>query len=154
MQPNIFKLIKNKSGFTVLESLIALAILSLTLAHTLPLLHQTMDTFSLNRTLSTFRSDLALVRQHNMTPSRHPLQLKIYPDQVTYEVQTTIGAKTLLKRSLPPGLYFKTNQTQHLITFNGSGNISHAHTLRLMSPYQTKHIVFSIGSGGIDIRDP
>ncbi len=89
-----------------------------------------------------------------MTNAKTPLELRINRNQTSYDVRTTSGNTVILSRTLPTGCQFNTGNRIISITFNSSGNVSQAQTLQLSNAHQTVHLVFSIGLGGLDIRDP
>ena len=139
-------------GFTLIEVMISLAILSLSLLIIYPMCQKSLETFEFNRVLSTFRDDISLVRQHNMLTPKTPWQLKIDATATRYEIKASVGNQLILSRTLPKGFHFSTGNRVHIITFNTSGNINRAHTLPVLGPNQQANIVFSVGLGGMDIR--
>ncbi|MGL4372616.1 MAG: type II secretion system protein [Turicibacter sp.] len=110
-----------------------------------------LDHGYMNQTLATFKSDLNLVRQHNMIPGSKKLQLKVSSSQTDYVIQYSATLKTYLSRTLPSQIKIKLSPTAP-ITFNERGNISAGKTIPITSRYDTKNVVFSIGTGGLDIR--
>ena len=104
----------------------------------------------LNQAISTFQSDLYFVRESNMLSN--PLTLRIYHKQ-NYYVILQNGTKIILNRQLPTGVTIPANLNMTDIRFNNLGHTTSGRTLTMQSEQFKKNIVFSIGIGGIDIRD-
>lgn len=141
-----------EQGFTLTEALISLMITSLLTSFSLPSLARFYDEFNLNQALSVLQADLNRVRDFNMVPLQNGLAkaVVINHDDNTYEL--VLGTDPIAKRHLPPRVHIEGAGTTR-ITFTSSGNISRAGSLVVSSRYQQKRMVFSIGIGGIDIRD-
>ena len=143
-----------RHGFTLIESMISLAIISLMLLCTLPTCSYLLDTLYLNQTLSTFRADLTLVRLQNMTESRTPWTVRLDKSETRYTITPVIGSQSqVFIRHLPIGMNFDINHKQRDIHFTSAGTAKHPNTYPLTSRYTTKDVVISIGTGGITIRD-
>ena len=108
------------------------------------------DYMKLNQAISTFQSDLYFVRESNMLSN--PLTLRIYHKQ-NYYVILQNGTKIILNRQLPTGVTIPANLNMTDIRFNNLGHTTSGRTLTMQSEQFKKNIVFSIGIGGIDIRD-
>ena len=64
------------------------------------------------------------------------------------------NSKIKIKRQFPPGISIPSvsaNTTD--LTFNNLGHVSNGKTITIQSEHFKKNIVFSIGTGGIDIRE-
>ncbi|HAX72427.1 MAG TPA: prepilin-type cleavage/methylation domain-containing protein, partial [Firmicutes bacterium] len=142
----------NPKGFTLVETLIGLFITGMiVLMCTVPLM-QFLDYVQFSQVLSTFRQDVNVVRQHNLTPGNSFLQLRIYPASQKYEVQYVSTLDVYIRRELPKNINLSCSGTLCTISFNSVGNISQARTLQATSSYFKKQLVFSVGGGGLDIR--
>lgn len=142
----------NQRGFTLTESLIALAVTSILASFSIPGITRFYDHFQLNRVISVLQSDLHRVRDYNVVPLQggESKSLVIHHQEGTYDL--VIGNRTLLTRQLPSQVVIEGSGTTS-ITFTSSGTISRAGSLIISSRYTTRRMVFSIGIGGIDIRD-
>ena len=71
-------------------------------------------------------------------------------DNNSYDL--VIGSEVVTHRRLPDRISIEGHGTSR-IGFTASGNISRAGTIVVNSRYLQRRVVFSIGIGGIDIRD-
>ena len=111
------------------------------------------DYIKLNQAISMLQSDLHYVRENNMLPLQgSTLSLRIYHKQNYYLILQN-GSKTKLKRELPQSVSIPANVNMTDITFNNLGHVASGKTFIIQSEYFKKNLVFSIGTGGIDIRD-
>ena len=78
-----------------------------------------------------------------------PPLIKLYD----YYVILQNGTKIILNRQLPTGITIPANLNMTDIRFNNLGHTTSGRTLTMQSEQFKKNIVFSIGIGGIDIRD-
>ena len=140
----------NQKGFTLIETLIAITITGMIYLVSIPPFIKLYDYMKLNQAISTFQSDLYFVRESNMLSN--PLTLRIYHKQ-NYYVILQNGTKIILNRQLPTGVTIPANLNMTDIRFNNLGHTTSGRTLTMQSEQFKKNIVFSIGIGGIDIRD-
>ena len=140
----------NQKGFTLIEALLAITITGMIYLISMPPLIKLYDYMKLNQAISTFQSDLYFVRESNMLSN--PLTLRIYHKQ-NYYVILQNGTKIILNRQLPTGVTIPANLNMTDIRFNNLGHTTSGRTLTMQSEQFKKNIVFSIGIGGIDIRD-
>ena len=140
----------NQKGFTLIETLLAITITGMIYLISMPPLIKLYDYMKLNQAISTFQSDLYFVRESNMLGD--VLTLRIYHKQ-NYYVILQNGTKIILNRQLPTGVTIPANLNMTDIRFNNLGHTTSGRTLTMQSEQFKKNIVFSIGIGGIDIRD-
>ena len=140
----------NQKGFTLIEALLAITITVIIYLISMPPLIKLYDYMKLNQVISTFQSDLYFVRESNMLGD--VLTLRIYHKQ-NYYVILQNGTKIILNRQLPTGVTIPANLNMTDIRFNNLGHTTSGRTLTTKSEQFKKDIVFSIGIGGIDIRD-
>lgn len=143
----------NQKAFTLIEALIALVITGMIYLLFAPTFIKLYDCIKLNQAISMLQSDLHYVRENNMLPLQgSTLSLRIYHKQNYYLILQN-GSKTKLKRELPQGVSIPANVNMTDITFNNLGHVASGKTFIIQSEYFKKNLVFSIGTGGIDIRD-
>ena len=143
----------NQKGFTLIEALISLIITSMIYLIFTPSFIKLYDYIKLNQAISVLQSDLHYVREHNMLPLQNQtFSLRIYHNQ-NYYVILQNGSQIKIKRELPSGIKMPANITLTDITFNALGHVGSGKTLVIQSEYFKKNLVFSIGTGGIDIRN-
>lgn len=143
-------IIASQKGFTLIEALIAIMITGMIYLVSMPPFIKLYDYMKLNQAISTFQSDLYFVRESNMLSN--PLTLRIYHKQ-NYYVIIQNGSKIILERTLPAGISIPSNLNMTDIRFNNLGHTTSGRTLTMTSEQFKKNIVFSIGIGGIDIRN-
>ena len=144
------KMSLNQKGFTLIEALLAITITGMIYLIGMPPLIKLYDYMKLNQAISTFQSDLYFVRESTMLDD--PLTLRIYHKQ-NYYVILQNGTKIIINRELPTGITIPANLNITDIRFNNLGHTTSGRTLTMKSEHFKKNIVFSIGIGGIDIRD-
>lgn len=143
----------NQKAFTLIEALIALVITSMIYLLFTPTFIKLYDYIKLNQAISVLQSDLHYVRENNMLPLQgNTLSLRIYHKQ-NYYLMLQNGSTPKLKRELPQGISIPANVNITDITFNHLGHVASAKTFIIQSEHFKKNLVFSIGTGGIDIRD-
>lgn len=146
-------MILNQKGFTLIEALLALLITGTLSLISFPPLVKLYDGIKLNQAIALLQSDLNYIRQANMMPFQGgTYTLRIYHKENKYALRQN-GTNQQL-RTLPQGISFPSVSTTLTdLAFNNLGHIGGGQTLLIKSKYQEKKIVFSIGTGGIDIRD-
>jgi len=142
----------NQKGFTLTEALISLVITGLLTSFSLPTLSRLYDEFQLNQALSVLQSDLHRVRDYNMVPLQSGLRKEVVIDHDHDFYTLVLGSEVVAKRRLPDRVNIQGSGTSR-ISFTSSGNISRSGSFTVSSRYLTKRVVFSIGIGGVDIRD-
>ncbi|MDE5977192.1 MAG: type II secretion system GspH family protein [Turicibacter sp.] len=144
----------NQKAFTLIEALIALSITGIIYLISVPAVMNIYDYLKLNQATALFQSDLHYIREHNMMPfQNNSLSLRIYHKENYYVILKNNKTITLT-RQLPIGVNFGAVSTSTTdLTFNKLGHISNGTTLTIQSGAFKKNIVFSIGTGGIDIRE-
>lgn len=147
--------LNNSKGFTLIEALISIWITgSLILVSSFSLL-RLYDYINLNQSLAVLQDDLAYVRQYNMLPhqTNNRMILQIYHDKGYYNLVKGNQAEAFIHRPLPPRVKIESAYPVSDILFNSLGHISKGQSFIVKTPSFSKEIVFSIGMGGIDIRD-
>ena len=151
----INRIILTENGFTLIETLIALIITGILTISTFPTLLRLYDFYQLNQVVSTLQSDLHYIRDHNMGPykSSERLSIRIYAFENRYTVSFDPHGQTHLPRQLHQNITIPLTYPLMILTFTSQGTVSQGFTLPIRSKYYSKELVFSIGTGGFDIRD-
>lgn len=144
----------NQKGFTLVETLLALIITGILYSISMPSLVKLYDFIKLNQFISVLQSDLHYIREYNMLPIKgDKLTLQIYHKH-NYYVILDNSSTVKERRDFPYQVTIpSTSSSTTDITFNNLGHVSSGKTLTIKSHYFKKNVVFSIGTGGIDIRD-
>ena len=143
---------KNEKGFTLIEGVISLLIVAIIALPSFNFIVRTYDYFQLTRFLSTFQANLHRVRDFNMIPPNQGdrLALRIHHLEDRYDIllnQQVIESHTFPQNVTMPHRLGVTN-----LSFNESGNLGAGMTLQVLSRYHQRHVVFSVGMGGFDVR--
>lgn len=146
-------MIRQQKGFTLVEALLALLITGVLFLLSFPPFLKLYDYIKLNQAIALLQSDLNYIRQANMMPLQGgAYTLRIYHKQNSYVLRQ--GGVDLQTRVFPTGVFIPSVSTTSTdLSFNNLGHITRGLTLTIKSKYYEKKIVFSIGTGGIDIRD-
>ena len=144
----------NQVGFTLIEALISLVITGILSLVTFPMILRLYDYHHLNQALAVLQADLHYVRDFNMggSYSNNSMSLIIYAQENRYELRMNSQQKVHTERILPKNVEMPLLYPVTEITFNTQGNLSLGQTLLVRSKYYSRYVVFSIGSGGFDIR--
>jgi len=145
----------NQVGFTLVEALVSLIITSILSLMAFPTILRLYDYHLLNQTVTVLQGDLHHTRDYNMSGSHSNdyMSMIIYSQEDRYELRTSALKVIHTERDLPKNVRMPLAYPITEITFNTQGNLSRGQSLLVKSKYYSKNIVFSIGIGGIDIRD-
>jgi competence protein ComGD len=131
-----------ENGFTLLEVLFAMGILSLLLFISIPLNLATLERQQIEQFFNTFESDVLYV-QNATGISDESTYLRFFEDHYTIRVA---GNKPRINRSYPQGLKVDW-RTKSDIVFNETGTIINPRTIKVTTNKDTFHIVFPLGKG-------
>jgi len=143
---------RNEKGFTLIEAVITLIILSLSVSLSFRFIIPLYDYMQLNSALSVFSADLHLARDSNMMQQTEEgrLIIRIYHEENRYTL--TQNQTLLLERQLPTGVQILHANPISTISFNERGNLGQGRTLTFLSQHHERRVVFSVGAGGFDVR--
>lgn len=145
-------MMRSECGFTLVEALISLIIVSILSLVSYPFIVNLYDYICLNQAIITFQSDLHYVRDFNMMPlaGDQPMTLQIHHHEDRYVI--LIGNGILLERDLPNRVTMPHVDSISEISFNRQGNLGQGRTLQVVSQTNQRDVVFSVGVGGFDVR--
>ena len=145
-------MLRSQRGFTLIEALISLVILSIISLVSFTFVLNLHDYIQLNRVLSVFQADLHHARDFNMMQldTSERMTIRIYHRENRYVV--LIGNSIQVKRKLPNHLSIPHQNAISNISFNERGNLGAGRTLVFLSRYHERRVVFSVGAGGFDVR--
>ena len=145
-------MVKSEKGFTLIEALISLVILSIISLVSFAFVSNLHDYIRLNHVLSVFQADLHYARDFNMMQINESerMMIRIYHSENRYVV--LIGNVIHNERELPNNISIPHQNTISNISFNERGNLGAGRTLLFSSRYHDRRIVFSVGAGGFDVR--
>lgn len=145
-------MIRNEDGFTLIEALISLVILSMVSLVSFTFILNLHDYIRLNRVLSVFQADLHYARDFNMMQLDGDAQMviRIYHHENRYVI--LMGDVVQNERKLPNPISIPHQNTISNIRFNERGNLGVGRTFVFLSRYYERSVVFSVGAGGFDVR--
>jgi len=145
-------MIKNEKGFTLIEALVSLAILSVVSLMSFTFVLNLHDYIRLNQTLSVFQADLHHTRDFNMMQlnGSERMSIRIYHDEDRYVILN--GNTVVNERTFPNHISVPHQNTTSNISFNERGNLGQGRTFIFSSRYHERRVVFSVGAGGFDVR--
>ncbi len=118
------KNLPNQKGFTLLETLIVLAIIALLVSITVPTLSRTLAKQSLASFAHQLAGDIRYVRQRNINGDIHT-ELKLQITTNEYLLVESVGsAKSTVvveRKRAPAGVSFPHNEIRKTISFSGIG---------------------------------
>lgn len=146
----MLKEVRNQSGFTLVEGLIALMMTGLLLSFSFPSLERIYDYTKVNRAMTVLQGDLHYVRDYNMVQGRNGSKnLLIHADGGGYDLMK--GEAVQRTRYFPLGVTMP-GRGGTRFSFNPRGNTTRSGTFRVQGHYHSRDLVFSLGSGGFDVR--
>jgi len=146
-------MLRNARGFTLIEALISLVILSIVSLVSFNFVLTLHDYIRLNNVLSVFQADLHYARDFNMmqlSSDEERMTIRIYHDEYRYVI--LVNDLIQNERKLPNNVSVPHENITSDITFNERGNLGVGRTLVFSSRYHERRVVFSVGVGGFDVR--
>jgi len=147
-------MLKNARGFTLIEALISLVILSFVSLISFNFVLNLHDYIRLNNVLLVFQADLHYARDFNMMQlsdsDSQRMVIRIYHQENRYEI--LIGDVVKNERELPNNIAIPHQFVTSDISFNERGNLGLGRTFVFTSRYHERRVVFSVGAGGFDVR--
>jgi len=145
-------MLRNARGFTLIEALISLVILSIISLASFTFVLNLHDYIRLNHVLSVFQADLHYARDFNMMQlnASERMTIRIHHNENRYAV--LINNVVQNERELPNHISIPHQNAISDISFNEQGNLGVGGTFVFSSRYHERRVVFSVGAGGFDVR--
>ncbi|WP_186575797.1 competence type IV pilus minor pilin ComGD [Aquibacillus kalidii] len=141
-----------EKGFTFLELVIVLSIISILLVVGSSIQLKTLHTYQLNSFYKLFESDILYLQQFNMVQAeKASLTIDVTNNQ--YQIKTNVNGKVLIKRTFPKDWVVKLNTLSMPLSFTSDGNLIHPGTFSIKTAYKTYYIYFPFGKGRCYIID-
>lgn len=131
-----------KNGFTLLEMLFVLGILSILLFISIPLNIATLEKQQIEQFFNTFESDVLYI-QSTTTSSNKPVKIRFMEDR--YKIRQSNHAPLAI-RNYPEGLKMDWRKKPYLV-FNETGTVINPRTIKVTTKQGTYNIVFPLGKG-------
>jgi len=145
-------MVKNEWGFTLIEALISLVILGIIALTSFNFVLNLQDYIRLNNVLAVFQADLHYARDFNMMnlAGDEQMVVRIYHNEDRYVI--LVGNELRNERVLPTNISIPSNNNISNINFNNRGNLGAGRSIVFLSRYHERRVVFSVGTGGFDVR--
>jgi competence protein ComGD len=141
------KAMRKQSGFTLIEMLMVLTIVSVLTVVAFPEMRSLIEVKQINYFIAQFKDDMLYAQQYAMA-HKTPVAIVFYHEEPTYRIteENTFG-RILLHRSYSPKLQIKLTTLQSPLIFSPNGNINKSGTIFVTYGKQTYKIVFLLGKG-------
>lgn len=146
-------IIRDERGFTLVEALISLVVLGIVSLISINGVLNLHDYIRLNNVLTTFQADLHYARDFNMLQLGidERMIIRIYHEENRYKVLN--GQEVLSERVMPNNITIPNQNEVSTIAFTRNGNLGQGRTITFNSRYRSRRVVFSVGTGGFDVRN-
>ncbi|MFB1050368.1 competence type IV pilus minor pilin ComGD [Paraliobacillus sp. JSM ZJ581] len=135
-----------KNGYSLVELLIVLSLLSTLLVIGGSIQLRTYDTYQFKQWYALFENDLLRMQQDTMT-TKNSLYLLIKPNSNSYEIRKGTFEKPIIKRSIPKKWQVKLYSLDNPLSFSKHGTIKRPGRFKIISKYTKWEIVFPLGKG-------
>lgn len=137
---------KKNNGFTLIEVIFVLGVLTVLLLLSAPIKVSILDNKEEQQFLTTLENDLLYMQSISFRSTDH-IWMKIQPDSYTI-FSSVYNSKTLLRRNIPTNWTIDLRTIQGgVISFNRYGTIREPGTIHLSTNKSTYRIVFPFGKG-------
>lgn len=139
------KYISVEKGFTLLELLIVLSILSILLLFTTPFTHEMLMKHEEHTFIETFEYDLLHLQSlASVTSDR----VRMYVDEDKYHIYKGNRNSLVFRRTIPKGISIDLRMRNN-ISFDQSGRIRHANYggIKINTTQSTYDVIFPLGKG-------
>ncbi|MDL4841557.1 competence type IV pilus minor pilin ComGD [Aquibacillus rhizosphaerae] len=137
---------RQEQGFTLIETLIVLSIVSLFLVIGLSFQSHSLYQNQANQFFRLFQSDVLYLQQISMV-SRDNAYLTILPNEHSYEIKTGGLGEVLVKREYPKNWLVDLNTLSAPISFTINGTIKKPGMFYVKTPTRKYSIYFPFGKG-------
>ena len=137
----LLKKFHKQQGFSLIEVLVTLSILGIILTIFFPISNSLLETKTEEKVFDMFQYDVLFLQNKSMGTNNYT-RMVLKPNGYTITDHNTI----LIERELPDGWEIDPRNLVN-ISFNRSGAIRNAGTIKIVSPKNTYNVIFPIGKG-------
>ena len=134
---------KTPNGFTLLEVLFVIALLSIFLLLLPPINVEVIEKQQEKQFLETFKFDVLYVQNMSNLITNEEVFIRLYKDN--YKILRG-STETIAKRTYPPGLEIDSRGNSD-ISFNSTGAFLYPRTIRIATKHSNYNAVFQLGKG-------
>lgn len=135
-----------KNGFSLVELLVVLSIVSFLLLIGGSVQMKTYDQYQFNQWYQLFESDMLRMQQNSMITNENQYLL-INSNSNQYEIRQGGLGKIVLKRPIPPHWKIKLYSLQMPVSYSKHGTIRKPGKFQVETAYQSWEIIFPFGKG-------
>ncbi|CQR46836.1 hypothetical protein BN1058_01112 [Paraliobacillus sp. PM-2] len=135
-----------KNGFSLIELLIVLSILSVLLVIGGSIQLKTYDNYQFNQWYTLFENDILRMQQDAMI-TKNNLYLLIKSSNNSYEIRKGAFGKPIIKRPIPDQWKVKLYSLDMPLSFSKHGTIRRPGRFQIISKYNKWEIIFPLGKG-------
>lgn len=135
-----------KNGFTFLETLLVLLMVSILVSITSITLLPLSDSRKAKQFVEQFRQDVAFMQQAAISNNSR-YSLRLYTADHKYVITKSGDAAAMLSRSYDGALAIDVYTMPNPLTYGGDGNINKAGTMYVRYKGKTYSVVFQLGKG-------
>ncbi|WP_117169233.1 competence type IV pilus minor pilin ComGD [Paraliobacillus sediminis] len=139
-------IVRKESGFTIVELLIVLSILSVLLIIGTNLHIKSYQNYQFNQWHQIFESDILFMQKLSIT-SMGNVYMLIKPSSHNYEIRSGGLGEIIIKRPIPEEWEIKLHTLSMPLTFSPNGTIQQPGRFQIITPTTRYDITFSFGKG-------
>lgn len=146
------RLIHNQNGFTLLEALLVLSIVSVMslvlITNIVPIYHKKVIEIFLDQ----FEKDMLLAQQYAIV-HEEPVYILFNGDQFQYSLEVNDLATPLLKRNYHPEISLEGGTLTNRVTYISNGSIQKSGAMYISYKNRKYKVIFYLGKGRIRIEE-
>jgi|SRR5690625_837768 len=144
MEKFLYKIKKCEVGFTLIEQLISLTVLTVIIMLIVPITFHRMNDISEQQFLNVLSNDILYTQNMAFSYPEIYIRLRFYQDH--YELIVGHFGNIPIRRSIPENWKISSSSLSEII-FSKNGTIRQGGTLTIVTPANTYDVVFPLGKG-------
>lgn len=133
-----------KNGFTLIEMLVTLSILSILFLLTVPVQSELLGKQQEEQFIETLKQDVLFIQNHSSKHTRDEMYIRFYDNH--YSILSGVN-KPFAERDYPADWTLVASNQTRLLRFVQSGTVLQPRTLVMYTPSEKLFIVFPLGKG-------
>lgn len=133
-----------KNGFTLIEMLVTLSILSILFLLTVPVQSELLGKQQEEQFIETLKQDVLFIQNQSSKHTRDEMYIRFYDNH--YSILSGVN-KPFAERDYPADWTLVANNQTRLLRFVQSGTVLQPRTLVMYTPSEKLFIVFPLGKG-------